>query len=97
MQAHQEELTTARARYGATAADIAKIDREAANAQLGMYGDLVTSAKGFFREGSKGYKALATAEKVYRAAQLAMSIQAMVQSALETGTFVAGRLHAESI
>ena len=38
------------------------------------------AAKGFFKEGSAGYKALSAAEKVFRAVQLAMSVQAMIQN-----------------
>lgn len=59
-------------------------------AQVEMYGDLAGAAKGFFKEGSAGYKAMAAAEKVYRVAQLAMSLQAMIQHALETTSHVAG-------
>jgi hypothetical protein len=56
--------------------------------QIQAYGDMVSAAKGFFKEGSTGYKAMAAAEKVYRVAQFAMSIQAMVQNAAETLGFV---------
>ena len=58
------------------------------SAQIGAYGDMAAAAKGFFKEGSSGYKALSAAEKVYRVAQLALSIQAMVQNAAETLGFV---------
>lgn len=46
-----------------------------AKAQIAAYGDIAGAAKGFFKEGSKGYKAMETAEKVFRAFQLAMSIK----------------------
>jgi hypothetical protein len=81
----------------ATGGDRVAIEREnqkfalrSSGAQIQAYGDMVSAAKGFFKEGSTGYKALAAAEKVYRVAQLAMSLQAMIQSALETTTVVAG-------
>lgn len=61
----------------------------ASGAQIAAYGDMAAAAKGFFAEGSAGYKALATAEKIFRVAQLAMSLQAMVQDTLETGSHVA--------
>lgn len=43
--------------------------------QLNNYGNMVGAAKGFFKEGSKGYKALDAAEKVFRAAELAIAIK----------------------
>lgn len=57
--------------------------------QVEAFGDMAAAAKGFFKDGSSGYKALAAAEKVYRVAQLAMSLQSMVQNTLETTTTVA--------
>ncbi|WP_294353289.1 phage tail length tape measure family protein [uncultured Sphingomonas sp.] len=57
--------------------------------QVDMYGDMASAAKGFFKEGSTGYRAMAAAEKIYRVAQLAMSLSAMVQNTLETTTSVA--------
>lgn len=62
---------------------------ETQNAQVGMYGDLASAAQGFFKEKSKGYKAMMAAEKVFRTFELAMSIRSMVQDALETTTSVA--------
>lgn len=77
------------------AGDQKRIDREnrlfslrSSSQQIGAFGDMATAAKGFFEEGSSGYKAMAAAEKVYRFAQLAMSVQAMVQNAIETTTHV---------
>ncbi|WP_231420873.1 hypothetical protein [Sphingomonas sp. Leaf205] len=76
--------------------DQVRIDREnrlfllrSSSQQIAAFGDMASAAKGFFKEGSSGYKAMAAAEKVYRFAQLAMSVQAMVQNALETTTHVA--------
>lgn len=68
----------------------ARFALRSSGAQIEAYGDMVSAAKGFFKEGSGGYKALAAAEKVYRIAQFAMSLQAMVQSVLETTTHVTG-------
>ena len=56
----------------------------AGQAQIQLYGDMAASAKGFFKERSTAYKALAAAEKAYRAVQFAMSVRAMVQAAAET-------------
>jgi len=73
----------------------ARIDREnyrfamqSSSAQIGMYGDMAGAAKGFFKEGTTGYKALQTAETIYRVAQMAMSISAMFQNTAETVTSV---------
>lgn len=52
--------------------------------QINMYGDMASSAKGFFDQGSVGYKALSAAEQAFRAVQFAMSVRAMVQDARET-------------
>ncbi|KQM56701.1 hypothetical protein ASE69_03550 [Sphingomonas sp. Leaf208] len=59
-----------------------------ATAQVGLYGDMTHAAKGFFKEGSDGYKAMATAEKVFRAVEFAMSIRSIAQDAIETITSI---------
>lgn len=59
-----------------------------ATAQIGLYGDMTSAAKGFFKERSNGYKALATAEKVFRAVEFAMSIRSIAQDAIETITSI---------
>ncbi len=93
-QSRLQEAHTAALREAA--GDQKRIDREnrlfslrSSSQQISAFGDMATAAKGFFEEGSSGYKAMAAAEKVYRFAQLAMSVQAMVQNALETTTHVA--------
>ena len=67
----------------------ARFALKSSGAQIAAYGDMITSAKGFFKEGTAGYEALGAAEKVYRLAQFALSIQAMVQQVRETVTHVA--------
>lgn len=57
--------------------------------QVGLYGDLTASAKGFFKEGSDGYKALETAEKAFRAVEFALSVRAIAQDAVETASSIA--------
>lgn len=59
-----------------------------ATAQVGLYGDMTQAAKGFFKEGSDGYKAMATAEKVFRAVEFAMSVRSIAQDAIETITSI---------
>lgn len=60
-----------------------------ATSQIGLFGDMTAAAKGFFDEKSKGYKALATAEKVFRAIEFALSLRAMIQHGAETASAVA--------
>ncbi len=87
--AHQAQVTK-------FAGNQRQIDREnyrfalqSSSAQIGAYGDMAAAAKGFFEEGSDGYKALQAAETVYRVAQLAMSLSAMIQNSAETTAHVA--------
>lgn len=63
--------------------------REQAHAQIGYYGDMAAAAKGFFAEGSDGYRILQAAEQGWRLFQFAMSLQAMAQDATETASSVA--------
>ena len=95
--ASQARLETEhKARVHDAGADRVKLAQEAqryalqsSGTQIAAYGDMLGAAKGFFKEGTAGYEALAAAEKVYRIAQFAMSVQAMVQQVRETVTHVA--------
>ncbi|TCP64263.1 tail length tape measure protein, partial [Sphingomonas sp. PP-CE-1G-424] len=76
--------------------DQKRIDREnemfairSSSAQIGAFGDMASAAKGFFKKGSDGYKAMATAEKAFRLVQFALSVRAIAQDAIETGTKIA--------
>ncbi|MNS54242.1 hypothetical protein D3C72_870250 [compost metagenome] len=62
-------------------------DREQAEVQ--SYGNMISAAKGYFKEGSDGYKLMHAAEMAYRAYQFATSIQAIALNATETGSAVA--------
>lgn len=62
----------------------AQATREHAAAQIQSYGDMAAAARGFFREGSDGYKAMLAVEQVYRAYQFASAIQAMALGGQET-------------
>jgi tape measure domain-containing protein len=61
----------------------AKMMKEAAEfeaeARIKSYGDMAGAAKGYFAEGSRGYKALEAAEKTFRAFEIAMSIKSFVE------------------
>lgn len=71
----QDAYDKARLAAGDDAEKIAKIEAKNQANQIGAYADITGAAKGFFKEGSKGYKALQTAEQVFRAFQLAKTIQ----------------------
>ncbi|NGZ86407.1 DUF4214 domain-containing protein [Duganella aceris] len=69
--------------------------QQGAQAQIKSYGDMAGAARGFFKENSKGYKALETTEKAFRAVEMAMAIENTVRKSglLEafTGLFVASK------
>lgn len=54
---------------------LAQIRQQQGRLQINTYGNLISSAKGFFKEGSKGYKALQAAETAFRAVELALAIK----------------------
>jgi phage-related minor tail protein len=51
-----------------------KINEDAQRSTIGLYANMAGAAKGFFDEGSKGYKALEAAETAWRAYQLASDL-----------------------
>ena len=61
----------------------AKMTKEAAEfeaeARIKSYGDMAGAAKGYFAEGSRGYKALEAAEKTFRAFEIAMAVKSFVE------------------
>lgn len=74
------------------AKDNVNASRQLADAQIGAYADMAGAAKGYFEEGSDGYKLMQAAEIAFRAIQFANSIAAMAQDTTETGTSVANSL-----
>lgn len=89
------DLLTSMSNYQSIMADIAlaekdgrltgaQADRERAQAQIKGFGDMAAAAKGFFKEGSDGYRAMLAVEQVYRAFQFASAIQAMALGGQET-------------
>ncbi|QYG08048.1 hypothetical protein [Janthinobacterium sp. PAMC25594] len=53
--------------------------QQGAQAQIKSYGDMASAAKGFFKENSTGYKVMETAEKAFRAYEMAMAVESMVK------------------
>ncbi|KQS55898.1 hypothetical protein ASG17_07560 [Brevundimonas sp. Leaf363] len=97
------DLLTTMTSYEARLADIdlaqkehrlssVQADRERAQAQMQNYGDMAAAARGFFEEGSDGYRVLLAIEQVYRAQQLAGMLMAMTTGQTETASAVAGSL-----
>jgi hypothetical protein len=85
-----------RAAIKEAAGDQTRLDREnrlfalrSSSMQVAAFGNMASAAKGFFKEGSDGYVALATAEKAFRVVQFAMSVRAIAQDAIETGSSLA--------
>ena len=102
----EEAYGKAMSARGLTSQQIADIEAKHSADQINAYGTLAGAAKGFFKQGSTGYKALQTAEKAFRAYELAMSIKTAVVKmdlfgataaakvaavATETGAAVAGQ------
>jgi hypothetical protein len=69
--------------------------KASAQAQIKSYGDMASAAKGFFSENSKGYKTLQAAEKAYRAVEMVMAIQSMVQKLFAVNTVTAATVAGE--
>ncbi|CAN7168158.1 phage tail length tape measure family protein [Brevundimonas sp. LjRoot202] len=64
-------------------------DRERAQAQMQNYGDMASAARGFFAEGSDGYRVLLAIEQAYRLQQMMGMVQAMAMGQTETASSVA--------
>ena len=56
-----------------------KLGEEEAESRIASYADMAGAAKGFFKEGTAGYRALEGAEKAFRVFQMAMQLKAFLQ------------------
>lgn len=70
-----KRVADAEREYGKISFQYADARTAQASAEINHYGNLASAAKGFFKEGSDGYKALLAAEKVFRAFELAIAIK----------------------
>ncbi|NHZ34477.1 hypothetical protein [Massilia rubra] len=94
-----EARKSANAKYANDATKLAAVTREInikeTKDRIGSYGDMAGAAKGFFKEGSTGYKSLEIAEKGFRAIEKAMAIQSMLTKSgllqAFTGLFVSSK------
>ncbi|MDN2697139.1 phage tail length tape measure family protein [Janthinobacterium sp. SUN073] len=70
--------------------------QQGARAQIKSYGDMASSAKGFFKENTAGYRAMEGAEKAYRAVEMAMAIESMVKKLFAVEVVTTATLGAEA-
>jgi hypothetical protein len=70
-----KRVSDAEREYGKTSFRYADARAAQASAEINHYGNLASAAKGFFKQGSDGYKAMLAAEKVFRAFELAIAIK----------------------
>ena len=73
----EDQITEATARGTAGDVDRARATRELGGLQIEQYGAMLSAAKGFFKEGSTGYKVLEGIEKAYYLFKFAMQIKSM--------------------
>lgn len=69
-----------------------EIEAQRAQAQVQSYGDMASAAKGFFTEGSDGYRVMAAIEQAFRLQQLAGMLQSMIVGKQETASTIAGSM-----
>jgi hypothetical protein len=101
----QAAIDTARKNASATfakgskelAAANIKISDEEKQARLGAYGDMAAAAKGFFKEGSKGYEVMEGAEKAFRAMELANMLKSMVTSLFVSSAKASGAVAGQAV
>lgn len=69
--------------------EMGRVSDQLARDRIAQYGDMLGAAKGFFQEGTTGFKLLEAAEKAYRIFQFAMQIKAMFFDKAQTASSVA--------
>ena len=90
------DMLTTMTEYRSYLADLAAMEEEGRNvsiqrgaAQSQVYGDMAAAARGFFAEGSDGYRILLAIEQAYRIQQMIGMVQAMAMGSTETASSVA--------
>lgn len=76
----------------ADASKVGDIVLKQKKAELKSYGDIAKAAKGFFKEGSTGYKTMMKLEKAFRAYEMAMAIKTAAVKIAENAKVVAATL-----
>jgi len=77
-----------------TAKEIAKVDDKLEKSRVDSYATIAGAAKGFFKEGTKGYKLLETTERAFRAFELAQAAGTLAKKLLFTETETTAKLTA---
>jgi|GEM_PF-1275893 len=99
MQVKMAEIDEAQRRYvesvgmaNVSGEQMAIFARDRAQTEISAYGDMASAAKGFFKEGSDGWKALHAIEMGYRLFQFSAAVQSMVLGNQETASLVANSM-----
>jgi hypothetical protein len=66
-----------------------RIQQQQSQQQIALYGNMLHAAKGFFKEGSTGWKIMEAAERAYRIFQFAMMIRSIIMDKTHTASSVA--------
>ncbi|MGI9192075.1 MAG: tape measure protein, partial [Chitinophagaceae bacterium] len=72
-----------------TAKEQMKWADKSAQYQIAMMGNITDASKGFFKEGSKGYKAMEMATKAFRLFEMAMAVKSMITQLTANTTLAA--------
>ena len=86
----QKTLDTALKGYAKGSVERSQAELKSFRNQINLYGNLASSAKGFFKEKSTGYKLMQAAETAFRAFEFAMSLKSIAMKGAETTATVAG-------
>lgn len=65
-------------------------EKKSSESRIKLYGDLAGAAKGYFKEGSTGYKLLEGAEQAFRVVEMANQAKSLVMSLFVSETKAAG-------
>lgn len=93
------DLLTTMTEYRSYMADLAAMEeggmdvtRQRGAAQQQVYGDMAAAARGFFKEGSDGYKVMLAIEQAYRLQQMMGMMQSMIFGKQEAASSIAGSM-----
>lgn len=73
------------------------LSHKEAKDRINAYGDMAGAAKGFFKEGSKGYKIMEGAEKAFRMVEMALAMEAYVRKTFFTQAEATAVVAAEQV
>jgi len=75
LAAESEAYYKARDAAGKDSVKLAEVESKHQRQQIGLYGDLLSHSKQYFKEGSSGYKTMEKAEKAFRAVEIALALE----------------------